>query len=230
MSTMTAAQVTTSVRTEVNDLGTDRSQTIRREQPAGEMDGVNTRFTIVRWPIPVGTFKLYKSGALLVVTTDYAIDLTTGLLTMVVAPNFSAGDRLEADYQFIWFPDEQYLEFVISAGGMLGKTSTATTVADRVDAVILATEEGLMEALKLFAACRYYMSRGGEYTHQFNANAGGQTQFSESISRNFRDSAKQTCDRATLARDDFYKGFGGREKPAAAIRNFSGIRRYQPRR
>lgn len=230
MSTMTVAIVTTSIRTEVNDTGTDRAQTIRREQPGGEMDGTNTRFVMARWPILAGSFNLYLNGTLLTITTHYTIDLATGVLTMVTPPNFSAGDRLEADYRFQWFTDTEYLEFIVSAAGMLGKTSTDVSISDRAAAVILSTDEGLMESFKLFAACRYFMSRGGEYTHQFNASAGGQNQSSESVSRNFRDSAKQLCDRATAARDDFYKGFGGREKPAAAIRNFSGVGRYQPRR
>lgn len=232
MSVLPLADTVITIRTEVNDLGTDRSQTIRAEQPAGQMDAVNKRFTMARWPIVENSFQLWdKDGNLLATPAAYTIDLDTGILAMVAAPDFSAGARLSADYNHVWFPDESYWEFIVTAAGQIGVTTvTGVDAEERAENVLTSTVEGLVVALKLYAACQYYMSRGGEYTHQYNASAGGQSQSTESVSRNFRDSAKQMCERAGKARDDYFKGFGAREKPAAAIRNFSGVKRYQPRR
>lgn len=230
MSAQLLADVVTAIREMVGDTGINREQTIRTETPDGKMDGTNNIFTLQFYPIEAATFKLYKNGALLVGGgTDYTLTAGTGTVVMTVAPAYS--DRLVSSYQFKWFEDTRYHEFIWHAGQRVGVTATTTgNPSDRAAAMVLALDDGLMDAVRLFSACEYCLRRATEAAHKVASSGGGQTVSPQSITSQFEKLGKGFCDRAVAARDEFFEGKGRREKPASGISKFDPILRYQPRR
>jgi len=229
MATISLAHYITTIRALVADLGTSRSATVRGETPSGIMDAVNKRLRVQFYPIVTATFVLYKNQVVIADPADYTVDLSTGTIIMVVAPNFNT-DRLEADYRFYWFPDSDYYEFIYAAGGHVGLTGSGVTPTERAQSTIAQSTDCLLDAIRQFAAYHFNIRRAEEYADKFTASAGGVSVNVDVVTKNFRDLAKAFFDRGIQMRDDCYKDHGKRDQPAADIRNFSGVGRYQPRR
>ncbi len=227
MSALTLSQMVNSVRSLVGDLGTEQMQTVRQEGLTGTVDGTNKLFSVYRYPVVTGSLRIWKDNTLLTITTDYTVDLVRGEVTMVDAPTL--GQVIEASYRFLWFPDDGYHQFIISGAGECGITGTGGTNADLATSLLAVAPEGIIQPIRLFAACHYNFRRADQSAHEFNASAGGQSQSVDSSTKNFRDVGKSFCERAKQARDDFYKDFGARDLPAASQTRIA-FKRYQPRR
>ncbi len=228
MSALALPFVVTTIRSLVGDLGTGREQSVRKESPAGTVDGVNKLFELAQYPLISGSLSVWKNDALLATPAGYTVNLEMGEITYVVAPLIT--DRMASSYRFLWFPDDGYHQFIIAAGGHCGVTAVGGTNIIVAGLVVTGTPEGLMQAVRLYAGCMYNFRRADQSAHKFNASAGGQTQSVDSVTRNFREMAKSMCAQAETARDDYYKGFGAADAPAAATGGFAPIPRYQPRR
>ena len=179
MSTQPLADVITAIREMVGDTGGNREQTVRTETPTGKMDGANKIFTIQYYPVDVDTFKLYNTNGVLLTGggVDYTLTAATGLIVMVVAPTFA--DKLTASYTFVWFEDGRYYEFVWNAGQRVGTTGTnhasGTTPEERATSTVLGLNDGLMDAVRLFASCEYCNRRATEAAHKVASSGGGQS-------------------------------------------------------
>ena len=231
MSAQPLVDVVKAIREMVGDTGQNREQTVRTEVPAGALDGANKVFTLQYYPVTATGFQLYKNGVLLVGGgVDYTLTMATGLIVMVVAPVFS--DSLVASYSFTWFEDERYYEFIWHGAQRIGVTgdTSGATAEDRATSTLLRMNDGLMDALRLFAACEYCYRRATEAGHKTASSAGGQSISPQSITSQFEKLGKSFCDRATKARDEFYERKGAREAPATGTSKFDPILRWQPRR
>lgn len=227
MSTLTLPLVVTSIRSLVGDLGTEQMQTVRKESLGGDVDGVNKLYILQYYPIVAASLTLWKNNVVLATPADYTVDLTRGEITMVAAP--AIADRIEASYTFLWFPDDGYHQFIIAGAGECGITSSAGTNLELATLVLGLAPEGLVQVIRLYAGCHYNLRRSDQSAHKFNASAGGQSQSVDSVTKNFRDLAKQLCDRAAKARKDFYADFGARDSIGVAHGSIA-FKRYQPRR
>lgn len=72
-------------------MGTEIQETL-----SGSVNGLNTTFTLTQTPTSAGSFKLYRSGILLIVGTHYTRSGTT--VTMLTAP--SSPQVIHANYRY----------------------------------------------------------------------------------------------------------------------------------
>jgi hypothetical protein len=229
MATITLAQYIITIRALVSDLGTGRASTMRGEIPSGIMDGSNKRLQIQRYPVVDTSFVLRKNQVVIADPADYGIDLDTGIITLVVAGDFNT-ERFDCDYRFLWYADSDYHEFIHAAGGHVGITGDGADAAARAQSVLTHSTDCLLDAIRQFAGYHFNIRRAQEFADKYNASAGGVSVNVDVVTKNFRELAKAFFDRGIQMRDDCYKDHGKRDQPAANIRNFSGVGRYQPRR
>lgn len=218
MSALTLAQVVATSRVVVGDTGTGRAALSRLEQVAGKINGTNKTFQVLYFPlVSTASFELRKNGVVLANPAAYTVDLNTGIITMVTAPVNSPMDILEATYSFIWFPDNDYYEFIASAGTMIDVVGLGANPAAVAQDVVTKMQDVLYDAFKQFIGYYYNTRRADENAHRYAAAAGGQSVNVDVVTKNFRDLAKAFYENGVAMREDYYKRRGAREAPAAAI-------------
>ena len=85
---------------------------------------------------------VYKNGTLLTETTDYSIDASAGVLTLVAAP--ALGDQLVVEYTGTVFTDDELNYFLAqAAGGSVTLAAVNALLAWAADASKLARKETL---------------------------------------------------------------------------------------
>lgn len=224
MSQQTLAQVVANVRVVVGDTGSGRAAMSRLEEPAGKINGTNKTFEVLYFPIVTASFELRKNGVILATPADYTVDLTTGILTMVVAPASNPRDILEATYRFIWFPDDpDYYQFIASAATMVDVTGLGANPAAVAADAVTKLPDVLMDAFRNFVGYYYNTRRADENAHRYAAAAGGQSVNVDVVTKNFRELAKSFYDNGVAMRTDYYKRRGAREAPSAAVSVFVPI-------
>jgi hypothetical protein len=186
----------------------------------GGANGSKTKFRLQRQNI-VGTsttvHSVYLSQNSTIRTqSGFTVDLTNGILTMSAAPA-AADSPLSVDYNFYWFPDASYNEFLTDAGRALKFTDVTTT------------PDGLLPALLNYGLYYFYIARATEYAHKYASSGGQAGQSVETVTGNFRALAKLAKADAEKFRDDYYKGAGARQAPASHFINY-GIDPGSPRR
>ena len=247
MSQAALADIVLAIRQAVGDDGSSVECTVRDERLEG-VDGVNKRFTVLRFPINSTTgapFQLRQSHngtvSLLTITTDYTIDTDLGVVTMTTAPALGDPtdpakpiDVLFATYRFFWYKDDSnYYEFLIQACRNCGvfPTATLTTPAARAADVLLKLDDNLIDAVILLAAAAFNLRRATEWASRVDSSSGGQDVKPSSPSKAYADLAKKFGDRGIEMRDDVYKRRGKRNAPAAGLGRYRGLNvPYQPPR
>lgn len=203
---MTLAALITSTRTLAADTTT--ANLIRGETPGGLNDGTNTKFrTMQRNIVAASIFftinSTYRSQTGL--TID---DAGNGLFTISPAPAAN-GNPWYIDYNFQWFTDADYTEFLNDAARDLLGVSDPTTIAT-----------ALVAALLQYALGYFYQRRATYYADKYSSSGGQAGQSVDVVTKNFQTLSKGAFDRATTMRDDYYKRLGQRNAPASATTSY----------
>lgn len=214
----TAAAITAPVglinqlRSLANDTTT--SNFIKFETPIGAADGANKYFKLQYENIV--TASVYISyGTTFRTQAGFTVDLTNGIITFTSAP--ASATELLTDYNFLWFSDTEYSEFLVTASQHLGETDP-----DDVDT-------GLVMALLQYALGYYWQRRASAYAHRYSSSSMGVSAQVDVITTNFMKLANMAFNTGEKFRIQFYQRQGQREAPASGTQTYN-IDPYTPQR
>lgn len=190
----------TKLRILANDTAT--SNFISAETPVGTINSSNTHFrtqyqNLVSGSVYLSNATVFRSQA------GFTVDATNGLLTFSPAPSDTTS---VVDYNFQWFTDTDYSEFLSDAALLLGSDNDPATVVD-----------GLIMALLQYGLFYFYMRRATQYANKYASTGGQASQSVESVTGNFRKLAELSMDKGDQFRTDYYEKQGQQKNPAAAI-------------
>ena len=194
---------------------TAASNLASQEVPKGTKDGANVNFRVQNQNVVVGSVYVTLAGDVRS-QVGFTVDAPNGLLAFAIAPPQDT-EPFEADYNWQWFTDAEYTEFLDQGAEVLG-------VAKGSDVT-----EGLIPAQMQFALYYYYMRRAVQYAHRYAASGGIVGQQVDVVTKNFRDLGKCAWDAGSSLRDMFYKRQGQREAPASTAFNYN-FDPFTPRR
>lgn len=195
-----------SLRVKGEDTAT--SNLILGENPSGQgnlkNDGSNTNFRLQNRNIVSGSAYVtinssYRSQS------GFTVDTVNGLIVFGSAP-VADSDPFYFDYNFYWFADSDYQDFVTSAVEDLG-----FVYADPIP-----VPSGLYPALIQYSLYYYWTRRSTQYAHRYSSSGGQASQTIEAVTKNFMSLASQALKAAVQKRDDFYKRQGQRNAPASS--------------
>ncbi len=213
---MTLAQLIVSLRLLAND--DSASKTIWDENlgsdPTTPVDGANTKFRLKSIPL-VGTttpgsvyITIIGTGAAYRTQSGFTVnDFTLGLLTFSPAPNPGTGQGagVYASYNYYWFSDAKYTEFLNEAYSDLSLNAA-------VDPTQIPL--GLEPAMLQYALARFFKARASQYMERYSSSGGEAGQAVESVSKGYLQAASQAEKRGDTLRDSFYKKQGQQLTPA----------------
>lgn len=231
MSTVGLSVILTQIRQGIGDDGKDNLTV--DGQLTGQQDGANLRFRAGnKYPVDPSGFEVRKNAILLATPAAYALDAAKGVVTFV-APAPVSADILRFTGTWSLFDDDTYYEWLAEAGGFVGVAidPTAATATTRAQAVLTATEDRFLPAVRSFVGHLFWKRRASEWAQRFGGSAGGTGAAGiDDISNKYLELARHSLDRATKLRDDARTGFGGRMEVAGTVTNFVGLDRGSPRR
>lgn len=220
---MTLATLITSLRILAND-GPD-SKTIFDEQlgsdPAMPVDGVNVNFkvksipladvaqsgtnnAIYMWVSIVGTGAVFRSQLR---TLFKVIDPVNGIIQFIAAPNpgSAQGQGVYVSYNYYWFSDAKYTEFLNEATNnlLLDAATDPTTV-----------NTGLVPALLQYALASFFKARASQFMERYTSSGGQAGQSVDAVSKIYLTAAGQAEKRADTIRAAYYQRQGQRDAPA----------------
>ncbi len=201
---MTLAALITSCRILGNDTPT--SNLITLESPIGTADGTNTKFRLQYQNI-VSASVYISYGTTFRTNTGFTVDLTNGILTFSPAP--ANATALIADYNYYWFTDTDWTDFLGQAAQLLGSSTDPTTVA-----------AGLIQALEQFALYYYFMRRATQYANKYASSGGQAAQQVDSVTKNFLGLANAAMKNGNQMRADFYTKKDAQMNPASATATY----------
>lgn len=226
------AGLTTSLRRLTHDDVDDKvvfsEQLGGNDQLAFPVDGVNRTFRLKSAPlanpntsgtqdatyvwvtiIGAGATVRSQSHTLFSVT-----DQVNGIITFAVAPNpgsavSNAG--VYVDYNFFWFTDAKYQEFLNQAANM--------TVAGVTDATQIA--EGLVEPMLQYAIAYFWKARASQYAERYESTGGDASQRVQTVTQAYLALAKEAQSRGDYLKKDYYQRQGQRDLPSSQDGNVS---------
>ena len=191
---------------------------IRGETLKPKPDGVRVRFFLDYQNIAKDSVFITKGAgeANYRLTTGFTLDLQNGIVTFDVAP-VSGVSPFEADYNFLWFTDADYQNFLNNSAIYLGSPDAISVIA------------GLQPAMYQFGMHHYWIRRASHYAHKYASTGGMASHSVDVVTKNFKDLAESAWEKGIQFRDDYYKRLGQREAPAStseayAIDPFTPIR------
>ena len=105
-------------------------------------DGVNKAYKLKHYPIlSTPAIEVRQNGSLLVLTTDYTIDLSYGIVTLVVLP--TVNDELEFTYYWSIFTDVEIQDYLDENGNDTTIATAKLLLAWAADASKLAKRQTL---------------------------------------------------------------------------------------
>jgi len=182
------------------------------------VDGTNRVFRLKSYPL-VGAnasagsvyVTILGTGAVFRSQTGFTItDYVNGFITFTVAPNpGTAGpnDGLYVDYNYNWFNDAKYTEFLNEGAQNL-----------QLDAAVDPTKvpSGLVPALLQYALGSFFRARAAQYADRYPSSGGEAGQNVQTVPQGYRAMANDCMKRGDSLRDDYYKRQGQRLAPAWA--------------
>jgi hypothetical protein len=223
----TLAALISTLRSLGND--TPASNSIRQEVPIGKTDSINVNFRLQNWPVVSGSVYLTigttlgfglgpyggvpfggaTGGIVFRTQTGFTVDLANGIITMadggVPVPNIQP---FEFDYNYYWFSDSEYTEFMAQAVLALGI----------IDPTLVPT--GLIPSLLQYALHYYWMRRSSQYAHKYNSSGGTAGHSVEVVTKAFEKLAADAWAAAPLLRDDYYKKQGRQFQPSSGTATY----------
>ena len=129
-------------------------------------------------------------------------DPFNGIVTFGSAP--LSGTLITADYNYLWFPDASYNEWLVEAA-----QQTLAGVTDPASIV-----EGLVEPMLQYALSHFAMARASFFGEQIRASGGDQSQDAQSKADFYRNMAKDAYNKAVALQALYYQRQGQRYAPA----------------
>lgn len=206
---MSLAALIVSARTLAKDTSTSN---FSRETPNGANDGSNKHFTL-------GYRNVIVANVFVTINTSYRSqsgytfdDTASGissaaLLTFTAAPASGASPFL-VDYNYYWFTDAEYTEFLNDSAMKLGQTDPTLVASNMVDILLQ------------YCLGYFWQARATQYAHRYASSGGQVGQSVQDVTKAFKALADAAFKLADGMRDMFYKRQGQREAPATATVNY----------
>lgn len=184
-----------------------------RETPQGANDGTNTHFTL-------GFRNIIIANVFLTVNTSYRQQTgytfddaasgisPAGLITISPAPANAANPFL-IDYNYYWFTDAEFTEFLNDAAQKLGQTDPTKVAVNLVDILLQ------------YCLGYFWQARATQYAHRYASSGGQVGQSVQDVTKAFKALADDAFALADKWRTAFYQRQGQREAPATATTNFA---------
>lgn len=198
------------------------------DQPSFPVDGINTKFRLKKAPLPdaigmptyifvsiVGTGPVVRTQAGFTV-----VDPVNGIINFTVAPNpgGSSPNGVYVDYNYQWFTDVKYAQFIYQAAQMvLAGTTDPTTVPS-----------GLSDVMLQYALAQFWFARASQYAEQYKSSGGEAMQEVQSVSQTYTALAKAANNRGDILKADYYKSQGQQNSPAYGNPNTYPPQRFDP--
>ena len=141
-------------------------------------------------------------------SSGFSVDEANGIVTFDTAPAANL-NPFEADYNFLWFNDNDYQGFLNNAAIFLGSPNA------------LAVIPGLQPAMYQFGMYHYWLRRASHYAHKYASTGGMASHSVDVVPKMFKDLAESAWNKGIQFRDDYYKRLGQREAPAANAENYA---------
>lgn len=218
---MTLAQLITSLRALADD--SLDSKPIFSEQMGGSdnlsfpVDGSNRVFRLKSIPLadstgtPVYTWLTIKgTGSVTRSQSGFTItDPKNGIITFTVAPNpgtSNPNDGVYFDYNYVWFTDAKYTEFLNNAAQdtLAGSSTSPITIVD-----------GLVQAMLQYALSYFWTARASRYAEQYESTGGDASEQVQTVTQAYLALAKNARKTGDTMRLDFYERQGQRELPSS---------------
>lgn len=221
----TLAQLITNLRILAKDTPTSKivyGETLGAgNQPMFPVDGINTTFRLQKpalsdvagaasfvWITVVG------HGAQVRLQTGFTIsDQANGIITFSAAPNPGNGTYpvvppvgVYADYNWIWFLDSDYTQFLNLASEMV--------VAGQTDPTTIPS--GLDTAMMQYALAQFWFARASQWAEEYRSAGGEASEDAQTVGQTYMGLAKAANLRGDFLKKDFYQRQGQREAPAFA--------------
>lgn len=222
----TIQSLTVSLRTLTHDTPDDKvifsEQLGGADQPAFPVDGVNHVFRLKNIPLanPATSGTVDATNVWVTIrgtgaaqrsqshTLFHVTDQANGIITFVTAPNpgtVHPTDGVYVDYNYFWFSDVKYQEFLNQAANM--------TVAGVVDATQII--EGLVEAMLQYGVAYFWKARASAYGDKIESTGGDASNRPQTVTQAFLALAKEAQARGDFLKLDYYKRQGQRELPSS---------------
>jgi len=186
------------------------------DQPAFPLNGVNTLFKLKKTPmadaggVPLYTWYSIISNGVATTTRSQVgitvLDPTNGIIQISPAPSpqGTPPNGLYVDYNWVWFTDAKYTEFLNRAANMtLAGTTDPTTI-----------QEGLIEPMLQYALGQFWYARASKYAEQYASSGGEARTDVQTVCQAYQALGKAAYARGDYLKADFYKRQGQREAPA----------------
>jgi hypothetical protein len=177
-----------------------------RETPTGRNDGTNKYFQTQNKNVIAASAFLTVNTSYRAITGFTWTDATQGLLNIDPAPTANA-NPFWIDYNFYWFQDTDYTEFINDAGLKLSVLDPTTV------------NPGLVDALLQYALGYFWQRRATQYAHKYASTGGTVGQSVEKVTEAFRELSDQAFKKGDDFRLAFYQRQGQREAPASTSTN-----------
>lgn len=219
---MTIANLITSLRTLAHDKLTDKAifgeQLGGSDQLAFPVNGSNTVFRLKQIPLAdaAGTagaalyvwVTIVGTGAVTRTHNGFAItDPLNGIITFTAAPNPGSSNNagVYVDYNYVWFTDTVYTEWLNQAAN---DTYAGVTDATQIP-------EGLIEAMLQYALYYFYMNRATQYAERYESSGGDAGEQVQTVTQAFTALAKAAKASGDAKRKDYYQRQGQRDLPSS---------------
>lgn len=203
---MALSDLITSLRILASDTPT--ANLIRGETPAGLNDGTNTHFRTAQRNIVASSIYFTINSTYRSQTGLTIDDSVNGLFSISPAPAAN-GNPWYIDYNYQWFTDTDYTEFLNDAARDLLGVSDPTTV-----------QTALVAALLQYGLGYFYQRRATQYADKYASSGGQAGQSVDVVTKNFQTLSKAAFDRAQAMRDQFYTRLGSSKAPASATTSY----------
>lgn len=233
MSQYSQQQQISACRVELDD-GYDSKLVFQFSPLQGELDGANTQFQIpqsrvVVYPSVSPTIfpQVFKNNEALDYGTDYTLTKPKqGILTYLNDAEIpKPGDSQTCTFNWTWFDDTEFDQFLTDASNEIGYTTYYTTasnipntIAQPISGGTIPTDipDGLKNAIVLLGASKAAKSLANRFAMKYDISAGDQSFSPSQMSKQFGSLAASLSKLGYNARDDYYKGQGRQYSPAMA--------------
>lgn len=198
---------------------TVQSHTIYRESlgtdPTYPINGSNVTFQLKSIPVVAASpftspqwsvFVTLNVSGTITPRSQVGFSLTdayNGIITFDSAP--ASGTLISADYNYLWFPDASYSEWLIEAA-----QETLAGVSDPSQII-----EGLIEVMLQYGLSHFAMARASFFGEQIRASGGDQSQDAQTKADFYLNMSKSAYAKAKELQTLFYQRQGQRNAPAS---------------
>jgi hypothetical protein len=194
------------LRTELDDSDNSKQAT---DDVSKQMTSTNKRFVLNHRPIVSGSEVVTKDGVILTVATEYTINYSTGVVTLIVAvPTYT----LVVSYFWQDFLDDELDGFIYDG---LGHVSLGTTRAN-AETDFAAAPQGLQQVIEHYALYHAFAALASKTIRLHKAGAGKKNVDKADTGKKYLDASKFWHEAADKEREDYYKRQGRRNAPASA--------------